>query len=474
MKSRKLCGRRPIYTDVREITAENIVEVLQKAMEVHEINRGEIEYLEKYRNGEQPIWKKRINKKTRPEINNVVVENRADEIVSFKVGYQVGEPLQYVCLNTDAVVSDDFRLFNKYVLDSGKSAKDLSLFDGIFTSGLGYRMILPNKSAKFDESPFVVYTLDAKDTFVVKYNGLGKPDVLGVNYITRADDVNVYGCYTDKMFFKVEGDKVVEATPHILGDINIIPYIHGTSMLGAFETVITILDAINNVASNRIDAIEQFVQAVMVFKNVKLVDEEHRKLKDAGAIEIEGEGDIKYIIAELNQMQTQALVDYMYQTVLTICGMPNRNGGSSTSDTGSAVIMRDGWESAEARAKLLEPLFKESERRFLKIAIKITNVLRGTNLSASDIDTRFTRRNYENIAQKAQVLDLLLKNPDIHPKLAFEHSGMFVDPETAFAISEEYAKQRKKEQLEEAMAYSRQLVDSDKAKVNSAEGGNNV
>lgn len=474
MKSRKLCGRRPIYTDVKEITKDNIVDVLHKAMEVHQLNRGEIEYLENYRNGEQPIWKKRVTKKTRPEINNVVIENRADEIVSFKVGYQVGEPLQYVCLNTDAVVSDDFRLFNKYVLDSGKASKDLSLFDSIFTAGLGYRMILPNKSASFDESPFVVHTLDAKDTFVVKYNGLGKPDVLGVNYITRADNTNVYGCYTDKMFFKVVGDKVVEATPHILGNINIIPYVHGSSMLGAFETVITILDAINNVGSNRIDAIEQFVQAVMVFKNVKLVDDEHRKLKDAGAIEIEGEGDIKYIIAELNQMQTQALVDYMYQTVLTICGMPNRNGGSSTSDTGSAVIMRDGWEAAEARAKLLEPLFKESERRFLKIAIKITNVLRGTNLSASDIDTRFTRRNYENITQKAQVLDLLLKNPDIHPKLAFEHSGMFVDPERAFAISEAYAKQRKKEQLEEAMKYSQQFVDSNKSKVNSTEGDNNV
>lgn len=31
--------------------------------------------------------------------------------------------------------------------------------------------------------------------------------------------------------------------------------------------------------------------------------------------------------------------------------MPNRNGNASTSDTGSAVIMRDGWSDAEARAK---------------------------------------------------------------------------------------------------------------------------
>ena len=414
-------------------------------MKVHTSNRDEIEYLEKYRKGEQPIWGK--EKEVRPEINNVVVENRADEIVSFKTGYQVGEPLQYVCLNTDKTVSDDFRLFNRYVLDTGKAAEDISLFESVFTSGIGYRMILPSKKMfNVSESPFVVYTLDAKDTFIVRYNGLGKPAIMGVHYITRRDEAgtgtNVYGCYTDNMFFKVEGDKVVEAKPHILGDIPIIGYPHSNTMLGAFEIVIPMLDAINNVASNRLDAIEQFVQALMVFKDVQLKEGEHAELRESGAIEVTGNGDVKYLVQELNQMQTQTLVDYMYQTVLTICGMPNRNGGSSTSDTGSAVIMRDGWEAAEARAKLIEPIFKKQERQFIHIAVRITNALRGTNLSGCDIDTRFTRRNYENITEKAQVLTAMLNNPKIHPKLAFEHSGMFVDPEAAYSMSKAYEEEQ--------------------------------
>lgn len=441
-------------------------------MKVHSQNRADILYLKKYRKGDQPIWGK--TKEARPEINNIVVENRADEIVCFKVGYQIGEPLQYVCLDTDEVVSDDFRLFNKYIRDSGKAARDLTLFDDIFTCGVGYRMVLPSGSNDFETSPFVVYTLDPEDTFMVKYNGLGKPDIMSVGYITRTDGTNVYGCYTNKMFFKVEGDKVTQAKPHILGENPIIPYAHGVTSLGAFESVIPMLDAINNVGSNRIDAIEQFVQALMVFKNVRLKEGERKVLNESGAIEIEGDGDLKYLVQELNQMQTQTLVDYMYQTVLTICGMPNRNGGTSTSDTGTAVIMRDGWESAEARAKLLEPLFKESERRFLRIATKITNVIRGTALSASDIDSRFTRRNYENITQKAQVLDLLLKNSKVHPKLAFEHSGMFVDPETAYAISEEYERLYSEKQLKQAMEYSQKLVDSEKEKINAEEGAGNV
>ena len=43
MDTRTMYGRRVITTDVSEITADNVVEVLKKAMEDHELNRAEIE-----------------------------------------------------------------------------------------------------------------------------------------------------------------------------------------------------------------------------------------------------------------------------------------------------------------------------------------------------------------------------------------------------------------------------------------------
>ena len=142
----------------------------------------------------------------------------------------------------------------------------------------------------------------------------------------------------------------------------------------------------------------------------------------------------------------------MYQTVLTICGMPNRNGGTSTSDTGSAVIMRDGWSAAEARAKDSELMFKKSERIFLKLILNICKTLKGMDLKVCNIEIRFTRRNYENILQKAQVLDLMLKNSKIHPRLAFEHCGLFVDSDLAYTLSAEYEEEQEK-QLKEAQQW---------------------
>ena len=65
----------------------------------------------------------------------------------------------------------------------------------------------------------------------------------------------------------------------------------------------------------------------------------------------------------------------------------------------------------------------------------------GTALTLADIETKFTRRNYENILIKSQVLNTMLMNDKIDPSLAFIHCGMFSDPEDAAKMSKKYYEQ---------------------------------
>ena len=81
MSAKEMYGRRVIYTDATEITDKNVVAELNKATNKHLLNRGEIEYLWNYYCGKQPILER--TKQVRPEICNRIVENRANEIVSF-------------------------------------------------------------------------------------------------------------------------------------------------------------------------------------------------------------------------------------------------------------------------------------------------------------------------------------------------------------------------------------------------------
>lgn len=442
-------GRREIFTDCAEITASNVVEVLTKALKVHKQNKEEIDYLYNYYKGNQPVLKR--TKQIRPEICNKIVENRANEIVSFKVGYLMGEPVQYVNRGESDGASDGIKRINEYVFAEDKAAKDKELADWFTICGLGYRMVLPDKMCGDDpdESPFEIFTLDPRYTFVVKYSGLGNKVVMGVKYVAKDTDNVLYSVYTADRYFEILDDKIVKSEPNGLGEEPIIEYAANSARQGAFEIVLPLLDAINEVASNRLDGVEQFIQALMMFKGVDVEAGDFTAIRENGGIKVPLEGDVKYLVQELNQTETQTLKDDMYQTVLTIVGMPNRNGGTSTSDTGSAVIMRDGWSAAEARAKDTELMFKKSEKQFLRLAIKIANTLRHLNLKLSDIEIRFTRRNYENIQGKAQVLNMMLSNSKIHPQLAFAYCGMFADPELAYSMSEQYAAEQEAKLAEE-------------------------
>ncbi len=458
-----LYGRRVIYTDCSEITEKNLLSVLEKALVTHGKNRGEIQYLYDYYKGKQPIRKRK--KEIRPEINNKIVVNRANEIVSFKVSYLMGEPVQYVSRSKEDI-SENLNRLNEYVFAEDKAAKDTELAKWFTICGTAYRMVLPDKLKEEDESPFEIYTLDPRYSFVVYHSGLGNKPMMGVKTVLLEDNTELHSIYTENMYFEVKDGTIIKKDEHILGAVPIIEYPANPERIGAFEIVIGLLDAINETASNRLDGVEQFIQALLVLKGVDIDDDEFRSLKENGGIKIPNEGDAHYLIQELNQTQTQTLVDDMYNTVLTICGMPNRNGGSSTSDTGSAVIMRDGWTNAEARAKDTETMFKMSEKQFLKMAIQFSNTLRNMDLKLSAIDIRFTRRNYENIQVKSQVLTTMLNNDKIHPRLAFAHSGLFVDPELAYTQSVEYAKKKKKEAQKELTQFTQTQVNGEKQEIN--------
>lgn len=472
-----LNGRRMILTDETEVNIGNVVQILRKALPYHWKNRSEISYLWSYYKGRQPILNR--VKEVRPEITNKIVENRANEIVSFKSGYLMGEPLQYVSRGNAENIADAINQLNEFVFAEEKPAKDKELADWFHICGTSFRMVLPDEMAgEDDESPFEIYTLDPRNTFVVYNNGLGNKPILGVKYVVDENGVVHYSCYSDHEYFEIVESKVISYDTHILGEIPIIEYPLNMARIGAFELVIPLLDAINLTDSNRLDGVEQFIQALMLFHNVDISSEDFDELRERGAIKFKDidpqlKAEINYLVSNLNQGEIQTLVDHMHQTVLIICGMPNRNGGSSTSDTGSAVIMRDGWSAAEARAKDSELMFKKSERIFLKVVLNICRTLADMDLKVCNVEIRFTRRNYENILQKAQVLDLMLKNNKIHPRLAFEHCGLFVDSDLAYTLSAEYAEEQeqKAQELFEQQQRMKQEGNDDDSGNNEGNGG---
>lgn len=455
---RSIFGRRTIKTDYEVITPQNVVNVLKKTLLTHNINKGEIEYLYKYYKGYQPILEK--VKAVRPEINNKIVVNLAKMITDFHVGYLVNEPIEYISKNGEK--TDAINTLNTYMDAENKDSSDKSVIQWMEICGLGYRIILPDEQGiGFDESPFEIFDLDPRYTYLVRYSGLGNKVVMGVTYYVSEDGTTTYYVYTKDSMYIIVGDKIVSQEPHILGRVPIVEYQLNSSKLGVFEPVLSLLDAINCTYSDRLDGLDQFIQALLVFHNVDIDETLYDRLRARGAVAFKDaspdmKGTIEYLISQLDQTSTQTLVDSMYDVVLEIVGMPQRTGGASTSDTGSAVILRDGWYQAESNAKDTELEFKRSEKVLLKIAIAISSELSGVNLLTSDVDIKFNRRMYDNLLSKVQAFTTLMTasnpqgNPVIAPQLVFELINLFADSDRAWKVTEEYVETIKKEKEEKA------------------------
>lgn len=437
-------GREVIYSSEEVITKENVVKVLKDAYSTHQKNSSDIDYLYNYYKGNQPILQR--EKLIRPEINNKIVENHAYEIVDFKKGYVFGEPVQYVRRGEEDGVSDKIALLNEYMFMVDKALQDKDLAEWFNIGGTSYRMVLPNKNYAYDsdESPFEIDTLDPRYTFVVYNNGFGKRPLMGVKYIETEDRKVKFSVYTDNKYYEIVDDKVEIEDSHVLGAVPIIEYPANMARIGSFEVVLGLLDALNNTVSNRMDGIEQYIQSFMKFINCDIDETDFMALKELGAIKIKGEpgnpADVDLVSQELDQSQTQVTKDDIYQMILIICGMPDRNGANrTTGDTGQAVILRDGWSAAESRARDTELVFKSSEKKFLKIVLRVVRDLSHLDLSLSDIDIKFTRNRTDHLLVKTQGMQNQLE-AGIHPQIAIATSGLYSDPEQVYIDSMKYLK----------------------------------
>lgn len=437
-------GREVIYSSEEVITKENVVKVLKDAYSTHQKNSADIDYLYNYYKGNQPILQR--EKLIRPEINNKIVENHAYEIVDFKKGYVFGEPVQYVRRGEEEKVSDKIALLNEYMFMVDKALQDKDLAEWFNICGTSYRMVLPNKNYTYDsdESPFEIDTLDPRYTFVVYNNGFGKRPLMGVKYIETEDRKVKFSVYTDNKYYEIVDDKVETEDSHVLGAVPIIEYPANMARIGSFEVVLGLLDALNNTVSNRMDGIEQYIQSFMKFINCDIDETDFMALKELGAIKIKGEpgnpADVDLVSQELDQSQTQVTKDDIYQMILIICGMPDRNGANrTTGDTGQAVILRDGWSAAESRARDTELVFKSSEKKFLKIVLRVVRDLSHLDLSLSDIDIKFTRNRTDHLLVKTQGMQNQLE-AGIHPQIAIATSGLYSDPEQVYIDSMKYLK----------------------------------
>lgn len=456
----ELHGRRKIFSIADVITSENVVSEVNKAMTYHVQNFCEIEYLYWYRRGVQPILNR--VKEVRPEINNKIVFNNAEEVVSFKNGYFLTRPATYVSRKSDDATVNKVKKLNEWLYASGKNDVDNDLADWFHTVGVGVAYVEPNKDETSDTKPFNAYALDPRQAFVVYSMRAGNEPLFACHMVVDADKRAMMDVFTkDKVFrlkggyagelptadgnnnFTVTAHSVDRIESNMIGEIPIVEYTYNNNRVGVIEKAIDIMDAINLVESNRLDGIEQTVQSLCIATNCDFEDGvTANSIRQAGMICIkstnDNKADFKVMNESLDQSQTQITLDDLYAQMLRKCAMPDTTkGGTSASDTGTAVYLRDGYSWADADARNTTDLFMKANRQFDKVVLKILEGVKNFKLKITDFELKIERNSTSNLLTKTQSA-MNMKELGFAPEIAFERSGLSSDPLEDIEISREY------------------------------------
>lgn len=466
-------GRIALYTDEKKISRNNVISVLQHAMAYHNINANRIQYLLDYEAGVQPLQRK---KKTRPDIDCQCVDNVANEVTEFNLGFKWGNPITLVQNGSGKgeEIAEAVTELNSFYDMAKIKAKTQELGRFVEIGGVGYVYIDNNEDWQEGKSCFIYAVLDPRTAFVVRSNYY--PDhrpMLGVTF--RHDSIsgnNYFTCFTDGERFEIEnlqtiinGEKKEEwqhskrsGEINPFGIIPIVEYIRSYDRMGCFERQIPEMDNLNLMVSDFSNDVDQNTQAIWHSNDVEFptvnIQNEDGTVTETTKKPGTNEWVMTYTSADGKQPSiTPLTVNYDYsgmlnnivtrrQLILQKCNVPQRNDNSGGS-TGVAMSDATGWSQAETAAAKQQLITDSNKMEEVEVILAVINNSANVpqdsplrKLTVADVQPNIKRQKTYEMTTKANAMATLLSH-GIYGEDVLNAIPFFDDPNEVWQRSKE-------------------------------------
>ena len=468
-----ILGRKEIWTDVPEITESNIISVLSKAMGVHAQNVARYNFLLNYEAGEQPLQR---TKSVRPEIDIKCIDNIANEVTEFKLGFLWGNPITFVQRDNDrgSNIDEGVAELNAAYESAGMRSKRQQLARYVEITNVGYIYIDINTDWSEGDSYFTIEPLDPRFAFVVKSSYyMDHRHMLGVTYRIDDDGNAHITAFTKTQRFEINNYyKLVNGTKEMirtgwssgkrsgeknpLGMIPIVEWFRSYDMQGCFERQIDEMDNLNILISDFSNDVDQNTQVIWHANDVDFPKEiVTETTTDANGDEVTTQKEVFARPESNDWISTNTSPDgkqpfikplsigYDYTGILNNilsrralilqkCFVPQRNDNSGGS-TGIAMSDATGWSAAETQAckqQLIMEVCAINELKVVLAAIKKNPHAVGSkilDLKYSDVLANIKRQKTYELTVKTNALATLIKT-GIDGSSAIRTVNMFDDP----------------------------------------------
>lgn len=399
-------GRIQLYTDAPEITYENVIDAVRTNIAKHEINASDSDELIRYDKGEQP----RIRlKQKRKDIDIWCIDNVANEISKFHIGYKWGIPITIVQRGEkDRGKQNEVEaisLLNECYESESIRKKTQELARFVEICGVGYTHVGINTEWEEGESYFTVDVLEPQTAFVIHSSYYrDKRPMLGVTYRKDSQGNRFFTCYSkDRRFdiknlMEIENGKITgkdtwghdirsgEENP--LRKIPIIEWIRDFDRMGCFERQMDDMNCLNLLESDICNATDESVQAIWHCNDVdfpteivKTIDEDGNEVEKEVARKPKNnewmqtfttqDGKTPFVTPLSSNFDYEGNLNYALSKralILQKADVPAR-GGSSGGNTGLALDTASGASNAEAVASAQQNIEEGCKMEEIKVTL---------------------------------------------------------------------------------------------------------
>ena len=384
--------------------------------------------------------------------DNRLVVNYAKYIVDMFNGYFIGIPA--TVSHDDQVISDyvnDFRKFN----DMEDSESELSKLVDIFGHAFWY--VYQDE----DGNTRVTYN-SPMNMLVVHDNSVAERPKFAIRYmIDEETGAGTGEVVTDKetIYFTLDNAGDVsfgERTNHIYSRLPIIEVIENEERRGIFESVKTLLNALNKAVSEKANDVDYFADAYLKIIGMELDDEVSSSIRDNRVFNLWGESgsqlDVDFL-QKPNADQTQEnLIVLLRDAIFNISMVANLSDKDFGNSSGTALAYK--LQAMDNLAKSKDRKMQSGFNRLYEVVLSVPT----TQVPAdawSELNYKFTRNVPKNTLEEAQIVSQL--NGQVSDETKLSVLSIVQDPKEELERMEEESK--KDSALYQQMALNERMSD---------------
>lgn len=489
-----------------------IPRILDITKPIHDKNVNDIKRLFNYYYNKTDISGK--TKTQQSSINNKISVDYPEISVTTINAYCFANPLTFSSRNSNK--ENQVKALNDCLDDDNYSGKSMDMYLRSAICGLGYRYIAPATREQIENGIYfeTICDLDPEKTYCVYSNDLKKEKICAVSFydkkiydtqLRQMRNVTIWnvwtkyhqwefyrkgGIWTNSIYYNIlpNGETIeYQAYPLAYRKIPVIENIRKSDRTGDFELALDLVNAINALASARLDAVEQSVDYLILLRDI---DTESKgaleKVKVAikeGILSFKSiqnatvQPEISVLETKLNQAEVQTLQDFLGEKLEEVLNIPNRETRSSGGDTGSAVESRNGFRSLENIAGLVTASALKAENETLDVILSMCKNISSCpfkDLTTRDVEIKENRNKVENLTNASNAYTTL-RSAGLNDTDALIATRIVSDPQSVARKNKEEKEENanfEMQKLAKQSAINSQNSTNDSANNNGSNSGN--